>query len=220
MVNLVMRIFLIFDAYLLVFALGYLGIATYKHNLIGWFLLLTAIAYGIGGPILLWINTKKEVLARQEIGDRSFWLILPGFLAVFYAPPLEYLYLPEVFPRTRWLEVVGLVLIVGSLLIHTWARMALKGLYSGHIRVTAGHTLVQNGPYRTIRHPAYAGFLLLGIGLTVGYSSLIGLVSIPFLLLPGFIFRIKVEERLLTEEFGEEYNRYVQRTKRLIPGVW
>jgi protein-S-isoprenylcysteine O-methyltransferase Ste14 len=54
----------------------------------------------------------------------------------------------------------------------------------------------------------------------VGYSSLIACAAVIILLVPGLIFRIVVEERLLMEEFGEQYRTYAQKTKRLIPGIW
>lgn len=222
MVNLVTRILLISSAYLLVCTLGYLGFITYQHNLTGWFLILTAISYGLGGPFLIWSNLKKKDVVRQESNDRSFWLILPGFLVIYYASPLEYLYLPEILSCTHstWLQILGLAMIAVSLLIHGWARMALKGLYSGRVWVKSGHTLVQHGPYHFLRHPAYAAYLLMSLGIAVGYSSLISLLAIPLLLLPGLIYRINVEEKLLIAEFGEDYILYTRHTKRLIPGIW
>jgi protein-S-isoprenylcysteine O-methyltransferase Ste14 len=220
MVKLAGRIFLITSAYLLVCALGYLGFATYEHNLLGWFLILTAISYGLSGPLLLWRNLKKEGIIRQERQDRSFWFILPGFLVVFYASPLEYLRLPAIFPRFTWMQIIGLALLIASILLIAWAQWALKGKYSGRIWVVTGQTLVQTGPYRFLRHPAYAGFLLMGFGLSIGFSSLISLLAVPFLLLPGFLYRMNVEEKILLSQFGEQYTRYSQRTKRLIPGIW
>ena len=216
------RILLISSAYLLVCALGYLGFATYKYNLTGWFLILTAFSYGLGGPFSLWSNMKRSGVIHQERQDRSFWLILPGFLVVFYASPLEYLYIPKIpyLARTTWMQLAGLGLIVASLVLFGWARIALKGMYSGRIRVQAGHILIQNGPYCIIRHPAYASFIIMSLGIVIGFSSLIGLVAVPLLLVPGFIYRINVEEEILSAEFGEQYIRYVRNTKRLVPFIW
>ena len=79
---------------------------------------------------------------------------------------------------------------------------------------------MQSGPYGFIRHPAYAGYLLITLGLAIGYSSLIGLVAILVLLLPSVLYRMNVEEKLLHEHFGESYHRYANRIKRLLPGIW
>jgi protein-S-isoprenylcysteine O-methyltransferase Ste14 len=56
------------------------------------------------------------------------------------------------------------------------------------------------------------------LGVAIGYSSLIGLAAVPVLLLPGLAYRMKVEERLLTEQFGEDYRTYIRKSKKLIPG--
>ncbi len=207
-------------AYLLVCVLAYLGFITYKHNLIGWFLIFSAFGYGLGGPYLLVRNLRQGGILRQEEKDLSFWFILPGFLAVFYASPLEYLYFPGVIPHGNVAQLIGIALIVASVLIIAWAQRALKGKYSGRVWVVAGQTLVQSGPYRFLRHPAYAGFILMGLGISAGYSSLAGLLAVPTLLLPGLIYRMYAEEKILAAQFGQEYTLYAQRTKRLIPGIW
>ncbi len=220
MVKFIGRGLLIACFYLFIFALGYLGFATYKHNLTGWFLILTALAYGFGGPYLLWTEFKKENIVRHENKDRSFWLVIPGFLMVFYAPPLETMFKLKILPHPIWIQIVGLILIAVSMLLFGWARTALKGLYSGRVRVKEDHTLVQHGPYRIIRHPAYAAYIIMSLGIAIGYSSWIGLFAIPFLLLPALIYRINVEEKILSAEFGYQYNLYVHNTKRLIPLIW
>jgi len=79
---------------------------------------------------------------------------------------------------------------------------------------------VQSGPYRFIRHPAYAGYLLMALGLVLGYSSVLGFVSILFCLLPAMIYRIRVEDRMLADHFGTQFEKYAQKKKRLFPGIW
>jgi len=216
----IVGILLVLSAYLLVCALGYLGFATYSTNLTGWFLILTAIGFGLGGPYLLWTNLNKKGVVRQEKQDRSFWLILPGFLVVFYASPLEYLYLPGIIPHANSLQILGLVLIAVSIFLHAWARLVLKGMYSGRVWVKTGHTLVQHGPYHFVRHPAYAAYIAMCLGIAIGYSSLISLLAVPLLLLPGLIYRINVEEKILICEFGEQYLQYIKLTRHLFPGIW
>ena len=210
----------------LAICLALLGLETLRTNLLGWFLLLFGVAYPAGGVITYFIrrrpfwkwNTGEAV--REEKGDRSFWGILPGFLVVFFAPPLEWMVLTAVLPRAVWMQITGLALILVALALLVWARSHIRGLYSGHVEVQVGHRLVVSGPYHFARHPGYAGFLLLALGLALGYSSLIGLIAIPLLLVPGLAYRIGVEEKILVEQFGEEYLAYKGRTRKLIPGIW
>jgi protein-S-isoprenylcysteine O-methyltransferase Ste14 len=219
--------FLMVIAPALSICLALLGLDTLGRNFLGWFLLVLGVAYPAGGVIYyfirrepFWASTRSTEVIQEEKGDRSFWFILPGFLAVFFAPPLEWMYLPPVIPRLFWMQVAGLVLILLAVALRMWARVHIRDLYSGHVEVQVGHHLVQSGPYRFIRHPGYTGFLLVALGLVIGYSSWIGLAALPILLLPGLGYRMRVEERLLTNQFGEEYQAYCLRTRRLIPFLW
>ncbi len=218
--------FLMVLAPALAICLALLGLETLRANLLGWFLLAFGIVYPAGGVIYYFIRHEPfwkpagSDIAREEKGDRSFWLILPGFLAVFFAPPLEWMYLPAFLPRTLGMQIAGAALVLAAAGLHLWARAHIRGLYSGHVEVQAGHHLVESGPYRFVRHPAYTGFLLMALGVAVGYASLAGLAALPLLLLPGLAYRMQVEERLLAEQFGEAYALFSRRTKKLIPGVW
>jgi len=215
-----MLIFLIVVAPTLALVLSCLGLETSKTNLMGWVLLVIGVGYIAGGIIYYWVKKGQVVVVRKETGDRSFWLILPGFLMVFFGSPLEYLYILEVLPRSTWMQWLGIVLIAAGVALRILTRWAIKGLYSGVVQVRQDHRLVQEGPYRFIRHPGYAGFFLMALGISVAYSSLIGLLAIFILFLPGLAYRMKVEETLLIGHFGEEYLNYRGKTKKVIPWIW
>jgi protein-S-isoprenylcysteine O-methyltransferase Ste14 len=117
-------------------------------------------------------------------------------------------------------QVIGLVATAGALAVMLWAQ-AVNPFFSGVIRIQTdrGHRLVQSGPYRYVRHPAYASapFLLTGGGLALGswLAALIGLL----LVLP-IVRRTVLEDRILCEQL-EGYAAYAQQVRyRLIPGVW
>lgn len=147
-------------------------------------------------------------------------MIVIAMIAVFYLPPLEYLFMVALLPRGLWMQITGLLLVsLGSALL-IWARRVLGKFYSGHLSVIEGQSLVRHGPYRLIRHPAYAGYLLISGGLAFGFSSLVGFVAILFFLLPSVIYRIQTEDQLLAAYFGTTFIEYASRTRRLIPGIW
>jgi protein-S-isoprenylcysteine O-methyltransferase Ste14 len=217
--NRIVRVFLLIFGNALAILLGCLSLLTTQTNFLGWFLLCVSIGYGAGGVFYLWRH-RDDGGVRSEAGNRSFWWILPGFLVIFFAPPLEYLYGPQVLPRIIGMELAGLLIILLGLGIRIWTRLTLGWMYSGYLRVKVGQTLVKEGPFRLVRHPGYTGFFIMALGLTIGYSSLMGLIAIPLLLLPGLAYRMKVEEKLLSDEFGDEYRQYASQTKRLLPGLW
>jgi protein-S-isoprenylcysteine O-methyltransferase Ste14 len=215
-----MLYFLLLISPILALLLAYLGIKTLPDNLLGWFLVLIGLGYLTGGMIYAWRNRSNVSVLREERGDRSFWLILPGFLVIFFGAPLEFLYVPGVLPRAFGMQIAGLALIVAAMALRIWARRIIRGMYTGHVQIRTDHRLVQEGPYRYVRHPGYVGFLLMGLGIAIGYSSLIGLGSVPLLLFPGLVYRMRVEEKLLEQQFGEEYRHYASKTGGLFPKIF
>ncbi len=85
---------------------------------------------------------------------------------------------------------------------------------------TAGHHIVQEGPYRLIRHPGYSGSLLVWIGAGLVTSNWIVLIVVTLVCISAYLYRIRSEEAMLVAEFGEEYENYIRRTRRLIPFVY
>lgn len=219
--------FLVFVTLGLAILLACLGWATLQANLLGWFLLITGMTYFFGVVIVYWVRGVQfwrpratgEII-KEEQDDRSFWLIVLGMIAVFYLPPTEALFFARSFSPLIWLQIAGLLLICLGATLLIWARRVLGSFYSGHVSVVEGQPLVQHGPYRFIRHPAYAGYLWIGLGLALGYASLAGFVAFIFLLLPSVLFRIHVEDKLLASHFGAQFDEYAHRTKRLLPSIW
>lgn len=78
---------------------------------------------------------------------------------------------------------------------------------------------MESGVYRFIRHPQYAGFMLITIGMIIEWATLPMLIMWPFI--AWMYYRLaKREEREMLAEFGEEYARYMDRTKMFIPGLF
>ena len=219
--------FLLVIAPVLAMLLALLGVETLRANPLGWLLLLAGVAYTAGVVIVFFIRKERfwesaldGATTHEERGDHSLWFITLGMSAAFYLSPLEYILVAAVLPRNNWIAFSGVGLVAVGIALLVWARRALRQSYSGHISVKAGQTLVQDGPYRFIRHPAYAGYLLMALGISWGYSSLAGLISLLALLLPSLVYRISIEEKLLTGHFDEAYRQYARRVSRLIPGLW
>lgn len=107
------------------------------------------------------------------------------------------------------LSVIALALIVNGW-YNIYHRYWSKKSGSGHV--------VNDGVYRYIRHPQYTGFMLLTAGMILGWATLPNLLMWPFVCL--LYYRLaKKEERDMVKEFGEDYVRYMRKTKMFIPGV-
>ncbi len=100
-----------------------------------------------------------------------------------------------------------------------WARYTLGKNWSGTVTIKKDHELVQKGPYALSRHPIYTGALtaLTGTALSVGTPRV--LLALPFAL-GAFLFKMRIEEKFMSEHFGATYADYTRRVKRLVPFVW
>jgi protein-S-isoprenylcysteine O-methyltransferase Ste14 len=82
------------------------------------------------------------------------------------------------------------------------------------------HTLVVEGVYARVRHPMYLALWLYSLGQALVLPNWIAgpsyLVSFGLL----FALRVGAEERMMLERFGQQYETYRSRTKRLLPGIW
>jgi protein-S-isoprenylcysteine O-methyltransferase len=117
----------------------------------------------------------------------------------------------------RW---AGCILLVGGLVLRAWSMAILGTKYSRSLQVMKRQELVTAGPYRLIRHPGYAGSLLVWIGYALGAGSWAAAILIGLVLGGAYWYRIAAEERMLGAEFGAPYRMYQQRTWRLIPGLF
>lgn len=139
--------------------------------------------------------------------------IYPTLIVAFVLAAYNIAMLPD------WIFYPGLVLMALGILLRQWAVLVLGRFFSETMGVQEGQKVVDKGPYRYIRHPAYTGVLLafLGIGLAIRSWGVTFLLLVVFALAYGY--RVIVEEKALASELGDEYVRYMKRTKRLIPFI-
>jgi protein-S-isoprenylcysteine O-methyltransferase Ste14 len=117
------------------------------------------------------------------------------------------------------LFITGIILIAIGLTIALVAVFTLRRSYSSSLVIREDHQLIRHGIYRYVRHPVYSGTCVALFGMPLCLSSLFGL-GIMLLVIPLFLNRIKIEEALLIEEFGAEYESYRETTRKLIPFVY
>ncbi len=117
------------------------------------------------------------------------------------------------------LNVIGLAALCAGIALRRAARHGLGDEYSFWLRIRDEHRLVTTGVYRHIRHPAYAGDLLFHSGLALALFSPRGF-ALMLLLAPCYLFRIRLEERMLVEKFGPAYADYMRTSKRLAPFLY
>ena len=169
----------------------------------------------------LWVNLRtwpagtanRDQLSRfLIIGTMAVSLWLALFATSWHAADIA-VARPVVF-------YLGLLLIAGGLLLRAYAVRTLGPYFVPEVAIQPDQQLMDQGPYKYVRHPAYTGVLLIVLGLGLALTN--GLSLAIMLLLPAlaFGFRMHIEEAALLAAFGDDYRRYMQRTKRLIPFVY
>ena len=123
------------------------------------------------------------------------------------------------FAGAEFLRYLGLGLYAGGNVISLYALRALGKQYSGYVTLQNDHQLVDTGIYAVIRHPIYLRALMVFVGLPLLFRSWLVLPVLP--LGAWFVsYRIRREEKLLAETFGEQYRAYSGRTRRLLPYLY
>ncbi len=154
------------------------------------------------------ILTRKRPPALSVKG-----YLITGTWAVCYAAPLLGALL-----RLEWLHgpvspassAVGLLAVTAGVALRIAALRWLRRNFSELVVIRENHVLVTGGPYRVLRHPLHAGFLLM----MLGFAAVSGAWWAYALAILGVVLSVPrelSEERLLREHFGAEYDAYCRR---------
>jgi protein-S-isoprenylcysteine O-methyltransferase Ste14 len=115
---------------------------------------------------------------------------------------------------------IGVAILLVGLGIRIWAVVALGASFRLTVETHQGQKLVDKGPYKYVRHPAYSGLLLICLGYGLSLQNWLSLAFAVVFPVAALLYRIHVEEQYLVASIGQDYKRYQMKTKRLIPRIW
>ena len=184
-------------------------------------IIIIAVSY-LYGFFELFLNLRQRSKSKvATAGDkRSLWalysLITVGYALSFSigATRIGRIYYWNTF------FAIGMALFVIGFIIRIHSLLTLKQYFTYSVAKVENHKIIETGLYKFIRHPGYLGQLIIFIGISTSISNWL---SILFMMVPitlGYLYRIKVEERFMTEQLGEDYLNYQEKTKRLIPMIY
>lgn len=154
----------------------------------------------------------------QDKGTKRFiWvtIAIANSLAVFIAIIFK-------FPVSSSVIVsyIGLVVIVLGMVLRFMAIWTLGRYFTVDVTIRENHKLKKDGLYSILRHPSYSGSVLSFIGFGLSLNNWLSLFIVSVLVTMAMLRRIKVEEKLLTDQFGAEYLDFMKNTYRLIPWIY
>ena len=171
-------------------------------------LTVTMLPSNRGGAAAVDRGTKRMLLAGTAMGFAVAVLV------------------PRAAPALRWGASGWFGVLAGATLawlgitLRVWAVATLGRFFQREVVIEPGQSIVRSGPYRRIRHPAYAGNLLMLFGFGVALGSWVGAFAGTLVAAIALLPRIRVEEAALGEAFGDSYREHAAATARLLPGVW
>jgi protein-S-isoprenylcysteine O-methyltransferase Ste14 len=115
---------------------------------------------------------------------------------------------------------IGIFLLLAGVAFRWYAIWVLGKFFTRVVTIQPGHTVIEKGPYRYIRHPSYSGAMLSFLGFGLSFTNWLSLGLIITGTVIGYAYRVHVEEQALVEGLGQPYRDYMQHTKRFIPFVF
>jgi len=160
----------------------------------------------------------KRSERREALGSRLLHvlpLLLAAWLLFAHRVPVALLY-QRVFPWAAWEFWVAALVTALGLLFTVWARVHIGRNWSGVVTIKEGHELVETGPYALVRHPIYTGLLVAFIGSAFARGDWSGVLAVV-IAWAALWRKLRLEERWMTERFGEQYIAYSRRVPALVP---
>lgn len=158
-------------------------------------------------------KTKKQVWQERILVSLNFvsMMFLPSFVVFSSRLDFATMNFPEV---VRW---IGLGLYALNLIFFLWCHKSLGKNWSMGLEIREDHKLVKSGPYKWIRHPMYTHFWILiisqGLILNNWIVMVYGVAAWGIL----YFLRVRKEEEMMIEEFGDKYREYMKETGILFP---
>ncbi len=118
------------------------------------------------------------------------------------------------------LSLIGVIIIIIGMIIRFAAIKQLGRFFTVNVTIRDDHKLIQSGFYKYLRHPSYTGSLLSFLGFGLSLNNWLSLMIIFLPTLFAFIYRMRIEENVLAEQFGKQYLEYINKTKRIIPFIY
>ena len=173
-------------------------------------------------PASLHRRGGEVTVVKSRKGPREIVLLTLAWLGFFV--PFIWIATPVLsfadYPLRPVPFIAGILCLALGLSFLYRSHAELGANWSITLEVREKHQLVTQGIYRHVRHPMYSALLLYSSGQALALPNWVAGPS--YLVAFGLLFALRVsrEERMMLEQFGQDYQAYMARTKRLVPGLW
>jgi protein-S-isoprenylcysteine O-methyltransferase len=181
--------------------------------------LVLAAIYGLSELYLaLTRHSQTQTVSRDRCSLVLLWTII--IVSLWSGIQMIRLFPGATVPYPSGFYLFGFWLFLGGLILRWYSIGYLGRYFTVDVSISAEHKLIDSGPYRHIRHPTYTGALLAFLGLGLCFGNWLSILFLTLPIIAAFLWRIRIEERVLLHGLGKNYRAYVERTSRLIPFVY
>jgi protein-S-isoprenylcysteine O-methyltransferase Ste14 len=187
------------------------------------FLGLAIVVWGIF--FMVWIlaarRNRQSVKRREPFASRLVNILLYAIAAglLLYdwriSAPLSARFIPDHY----LISLAGLALQTFGLGFALWAQRHLGKNWSAQVTLARDHRLIRSGPYRLVRHPMYLGILAGMFGTAIVIGELRGFLAAAAVLI-ALLWKIRGEDSILGDHFGESHQQYAKEVKSIIPYLY
>jgi protein-S-isoprenylcysteine O-methyltransferase Ste14 len=177
----------------------------------GWIVFTAAFVFRKKGP-------QTEEQKRDRAATAGIVMQMVGYAMVF---SIRRRFITAIGGDSIGINIAAMTITVLLVASSVWMVMravqVLGKQWSLAARLVKGHELVVAGPYRIVRHPIYTGMMGLLIASGLAISRWWAIIAGLAIFLVGTAVRVRIEERLLRGEFGEQYDTYTKRVPSVLP---
>lgn len=165
---------------------------------------------------------RKEAMSERRVTLQEKILLFLLLLGMFI--------LPLIYSASTWLDFanyslpswagwVGVAVMIGAILVFWRAHVDLGLNWSPSLEIREKHELITRGIYGVIRHPMYASQWLWVIAQALLLQNWFAGVVNLIIFIPFYFMRVKAEETLMFDSFGEQYREYMKKTGAVLPKI-
>lgn len=189
----------------------------YCQDYLVWGAVLTICTSGF--IINLFKHATEETL-KVEKDQQTLLLFRVAVLAGLIMSSLLYAFVDLLSFKNEYLIYPACFMVVFGLGLRWWAVQKLAARFTVKVSIIQEHQLEKTGPFLFLRHPSYSALLIYHLGLGLLMQNVLCCLILIILPLIVILIRIKVEEALLLDYFGEEYKTYSSQSWRLLPWIY
>lgn len=164
-------------------------------------------------------NTNQDKISKALQANNTFLMVGTFFsISMMLVLLIINVYVtPWFFYSNMAVSIFGSTLALFGVCLRFYAIRTLSIYFDANIQIKVNHQLIQDGLFQYIRHPSYTGSLLTFIGFGIASLNVLTAIVLPVFLIIAYTQRIRLEENILIEGFGQKYENYRKTTWALVP---